>query len=85
MAQAQLPFLTEEEIFSRQLRTQDDPQLLQYLWENVLIPALSDRNQKVILSKENPHKNPTEQEEIYRFVFNLLGKKVKQVKFEYFT
>jgi hypothetical protein len=41
----------------------------------VLIPSLS--NQDVVLSKKNPHKNPFKQEEIYRFVFKLLGEMVR--------
>ncbi len=70
----------EDEIFYGKFKSQDDPQLLGYLRNKVLIPPppslLANKRLRVVLSKKNPHKDPIEQEEIYRFVFKLLGGKV---------
>ncbi|OXA63951.1 Protein Star [Folsomia candida] len=62
----------EEEFIGNTQLQQDDDRLLNYIRHRVLIPPPA-QTEAVVLSLKNPHKEPAQQEEIYRYVFKLLG------------
>ncbi|XP_035703774.1 uncharacterized protein LOC118434410 [Folsomia candida] len=70
----QLPPLSPEQMLSGEIHLdQDDPRLLNHICNAVLHPPpLRYDPRNVVLSEKNPHKKPAVQQQIYRYVINIL-------------
>lgn len=76
----QLPPLSPEQMLSGEIHLdQDDPRLLNHICNAVLHPPpLRYDPRNVVLSEKNPHKKPAVQQQIYRYVINILKNMVRK-------